>query len=295
MKALAAAILCIACPALAQVEGAFTVTGSTSTAPYARAWAAAFGRAHPKAPVRVLPTSSSAAPAAMLENAATIGMMSRSMNEKERKTIADRHGQAPLEFRVALDAVGIYVRKDNPLPSITVAQIEQIFSAAPRAGARAETWGQLGVEGPLARVPIVAFGFDRGRGAYEVMRELALGGADFHSGVSTEPVSTSVVQGVGVEPGGIGYASVYYRTPRTRLLPVAPPGGEAVAPSEEAVRAGQYPLARFLYLYANASAPQAPRRFLQFVLSEEGQSLVRRAGGIPIEAALASSQTSLLR
>lgn len=288
MRLAAALLCCAAFPALAQTEN-ITVAGSSATAPYARAWAAGFQRAQPKTQVRVLATSSSAAPAAMLENSATIGMMSRAMTEAERKRVAGRGDKPPLELKVALDAVGIYVRKDNPLPSISLAQIEQVFSATPRFGGRAENWGQLGVQGALVKVPIVAFGFDRGRGAYEVMRELALGGADFRNGVSPEPVSTSVVQGVGVEPGGIGYASVYFRTPRTRLLPV-----EGIAPSDETIMQGRYPLARHLYFYADPAAPAVARRFLQFVLSEDGRALVRGVGGIPISPQLAAQQRASL-
>lgn len=294
MRATGAILLCLAAPALAEVEGAVRLTGSTATAHFARAWGPAFQRAHPKAPVQVVATSSGAAPKAMQAGPGTLGMMSRPMTQAEREGLA-RRGKPPLELKVALDAVGIYVRKDNPALAISLTQLEQAFSARPREGGRAGTWGELGYGGALAAQPIAAFGFERGRGAYEVMRELALGGGDFHAGVSQEPVSSSVVQGVGVEPGGIGYASVYFKTPRTRLLAVARPGRQPVAPTEEAIMTGHYPLSRYLYLYAHADATPAARAFLAFVLSEDGQALVRGAGGIPIPAQLAAGQRALLR
>jgi phosphate transport system substrate-binding protein len=292
MKAVLAA-LCFACPALSLAQAAITLSGSSSTAPYARAWAAAFEREHPTSPVRVLATSSSTAVDAMAASPSTIGMLSRPMRDAERSKAAGSGGKAPVEIKVVLDAVGIYVHKDNPLPAISIAQIKRVFSAAP-GGAHLQTWGQLGLNGRFAKLPIRVFGFDRGRGAYEVLRELALGGAHFRSDIAVEPVSSSVVQAVGVERGGIGYASVYFRTARTRLVPVGRDGGPAVAPTEEAVMAGHYPLVRHLYLYLGAAAPPAARELVRFALSEQGQALVRSAGGIPIARELAAKQREAL-
>jgi phosphate transport system substrate-binding protein len=294
MRLFAAAALCTASAALAQVEGNVTVTGSSSAAHYARAWATAFQREHPRAPVRVLATSSAAAPKAMVESAEVIGMMSRPMRDAERTKVAARHGKPPVELKVAVDAVGIYVHKTNPMPAITVTQIQQVFSATPGLAPPAATWGELGAQGSLAKLPIAAFGFERGHGAYEMMRERALGGTEFHSRVVREPVATSVVQAVGVEPGGIGYASVSYRTSRTRLVPVAFDGGEPHAPTDQAIMAGRYPLARYLYLYAAASAPAASRKFVEFALSDDGQAIVKSSGGIPISREVAATQLERL-
>ena len=278
-----------------RLEGTLTVAGSSSTANIVRTWGTAFQRHYPKATVRVVTSSSSAAPRAMVEDAGTIGMMSRTMNEKERQAVAGARGRPPLELKVAIDAVAIYVFKNNPLTAISLEEVERVFSAAPRTGGRAETWGQLGAQGSWAARPIIAFGFDRGRGVYEVMRELALGNAEYRPTVRTEPVSTSVVQGVGVEAGGIGYASAYYRTARTKVLPIRT-AGDAVAPTDEAIATGKYPLARFLYLYSSpgARSDDVAREFLLFVLSTEGQDMVKILGAFPIPLSLASSQRAAL-
>ena len=198
----------------------------------------------------------------MVTDGTTIGMMSRPMNSAEREAVAKAHGRAPMEIKVAIDAVGIFVFKDNPLRAISLAQVERIFAASAE---RLNTWGDLGLQGEWARRPIVAIGFDPGRGAYGVMRELALRGGDFRRGVIVEPVSSSVVQAVGMEAGGIGYASVFFRTVRTRVLPIATSEG-AVEPSDDAVAAGKYPLSRFLYLYVSPASTASARQFLKFVL-----------------------------
>jgi phosphate transport system substrate-binding protein len=291
MRLLAVIALVVCGSAVAQ-KSTVTVTGSSSTAPYAQAWGNAFQLRHPGVTIRVVAMNSSAAPAAMINDASTIGMMSRPMNEKEREAVARKHRAAPLELKVALDALGIYVSKTNPLTAISVEQIESVFADKPRTGKRAATWGELGADGAWSSKAVRAFGFERGRGAYDLMRELALGGGEFAGSVSVEPVSSSVVQAVGVEPGGIGYASVYFRTARTRLLPVSAGSGEAVAPTDETIAAGQYPLARFLYFYVTGSLSGAPGQFLHFVLSEDGQELLKQTGGISIPRDLAISQAA---
>jgi phosphate transport system substrate-binding protein len=289
MRHIAALALCAGisgCGALPEIRPAkepvnvVRVVGSSSTAIFARAWAVQYMQGRPTTDVRVVSTSSSAAPAALAEDVSAIGMMSRALRDEERDAVARKHGRAPVGIRVAIDAVGIYVFKDNPLQSLSLEQVERIFGAAPRTGSRAETWGDVGATGGWAARPIVAFGFDQGRGAYEVFRDLVLAGGAFLPRIHAEPVSTSVVQAVAMEQGGIGYASVYFRTARTRMLAVRGPRGEAVAPTEEAITSGDYPLARPLYFYFNPDAPAHTRAFLSFVQSEEGRHLVKAHGGI---------------
>lgn len=281
-----------------KLQGAVQLSGSSAVATFARAWGAAFQQMYPGAPVTVVAKSSGAAIGDMLANPATIGMTSRPLNAAERESYARQHGQPPLEFKVAIDAVAIYVFKDNPLQSISMLQLERIFAAAPKSGAAVADWGQVGLAGEWAQRAVNGVGFEAGRGAYEVMRELVLRGGDFRASVSAEPVSTAVVQAVGVDPGAIGYASVYFRTARTKVLAVETTSGDKVPPTEAEASSGKYPLARFLYLYLGVpkggNADAATREFLRFVLSEEGQNATRASGAFAIAPALAQSQRAVL-
>jgi phosphate transport system substrate-binding protein len=278
-------------------QGTLTLSGSSAAATFARAWGSAYARIYPAASVNVVAKSSGAAIADMIASPGTIGMTSRPLTAAERESYAKAQGGPPLEFKVAIDAVAIFVFKDNPLPSITLAQLERIFGAAPKSGAAIERWGQAGASGgDWAGRNISCVGFPAGRGAYEIMRELVLSGGNFNADVSAEPVSTSVVQAVGVNPSAIGYASVYYRTARTRVLPVQSAGGELTQPTEADASSGKYPLARFLYLHLGAAvfggADAAGREFLRFVLSQEGQDAARTAGAFAVPPALAHEQVA---
>ena len=283
---------------VAQLQGAIQLSGSSVVANIARAWAPAFQRIYPGVSVNVVAKSSGAAIGDMAANSATLGMMSRPMNQTERGAYTKQHGQPPLEFRVAVDAVAIYVFKDNPLKSITLPQLERIFAAAPKSGAAIGHWGQLALDGDWAGRPVNGVGFETGRGAYEIMRELVLRGGNFSGNVTAEPVSTSVVQAVGVDPGAFGYASVYFRTVRTRVLPVQNAAGDIAQPEESDASNGKYPLARHLYLYLSAAkdagANAAAREFLRFVLSEEGQNIARANGAFAVTPAQVVSQRASL-
>ena len=282
-----------------KLQGAVQLSGSSAVATFARAWGSAFQQMYPGAPVTVVAKSSGAAIGDMLANQATLGMTSRPLNVAERASYAKQHGQPPLEFKVAIDAVAIYVFKDNPLKSISLSQLERIFAASPKSGAAVSSWGQIGLAGDWAARAVNGIGFESGRGAYEVMRELVLRGGDFRASVTAEPVSTSVVQAVGVDAGAIGYASVYFRTARTKVLPVETAAGEPAQPTEADASSGKYPLARYLYLYLGvqkgAAADVATREFLRFVLSEEGQNAARASGAFAISPGLAQSQRAALK
>jgi phosphate transport system substrate-binding protein len=291
-------------------RGVLRLSGSSAVAQAARAWASAFARMYPDVKVDVVSRSSSAAMADMRSDPSTIGMTSRPLNRAEREDYGASKGAPPLEVKVAIDALAVFVFKDNPLASITLAQLEGIFSAAPRRGGSIDHWGQLGLPEPWAARRIVPVGFSPGRGAFDLMRELVLGGGDFAADVSAEPVASSVVQAVGVEPGAIGYASASLRTARTRLVPlrrVVPAGtagtasnagtaveGEAIAPDEAGAASGRYPLARFLYLHLGVGAAPGmralQREFVRFVLSQEGQDLARANGAFAVPSSVAHDQ-----
>jgi phosphate transport system substrate-binding protein len=281
-------------------RGTLRLSGSSAVAQLARAWGGAFTRLYADAKVDIVAKSSGAAAADMTADPTTIGMTSRPLNRGERDALTARLGRAPLELKVAVDALALYVFKDNPTASITLEQIERVFAASPTRGQPIERWGQLGVQGAAwADKLIVPVGFAPGRGAYDTMRELVLRGGDFASDVQAEPVATSVVQAVGVEPGAIGYASASLRTARTKLLAVSDGHGPAVLPDEAGASSGRYPLARFLYLHLGSSAsPGAAalaREFLRFVLAQEGQELARTNGAFAIAPALAHEQGAALR
>jgi phosphate transport system substrate-binding protein len=270
-----------------KLAGTVNASGSSTVAALLKPLADQFGVLQSGVSLDIVGGGSGTAIAGMLAAPATLGLLSRPMNASERERLRARYGAAPIELKVAVDAVGIYVFKANPLASMPLAALKRAFG---RAADAVDRWGPLGAGGEWNDVPIVRYGLEPGRGAHDLFRDLVLQGGEFSPEVRVEPVSTSVVQGVATQPGGIGYASVYFRTTRTKLLPIEHKG-ELVEPTADNVSTGRYPLARFLYVVVNRS-PAAPldaatRRFLDYVLSADGQAVVARQGVFPLGAALA--------
>lgn len=241
-----------------------------------------FRAAQPRIEFDIGSAGSGTALPAMLESPATLGLLSRAVNARERERFREKYGYPPIELKVAIDAVAIYLFKDNPVASLTLADLRRAFGRGAEAATR---WSDLGAAGVYGAQPLVRFGLEPGRGAYEVMRDLVLQGGEFAADVAIEPVSTSVVQGVATQPGGIGYASVFFRTQRTRIVPIAHEGRVA-EPSAEDAASGRYPLARYLYVVVNRRPGTPPdaaqQQFLRFLLSADAQEIVARQGLYPI-------------
>jgi phosphate transport system substrate-binding protein len=276
---------------------ALTSVGSDTMNNLMSLWSEAFLTYHPALSVQISGAGSSTAPPALTEGTALFGAMSRRMTTGELQAFEARFGYRPLAFRVAVDALAVFVHKDNPLPGLTLTDLDAVFSVARRCGARqsAERWSDLGLTGSWANQRLQRYGRNAVSGTYGYFKASALCNGDFRSDVNEQPGSASVVQAVSQAPQGIGYSGMGFQTSGIRALPLARRAGEPfVAATAANAIAGTYPLARYLYLYLNHAPgePFAPlqREFLRFLLSREGQALVLRDGYVSLPASVAARE-----
>ncbi len=272
-----------------KLSGTVKAAGSSTVAAMLKLVIDSFETVQPDVTFDVGGAGSATALAGMLEAPTTMGLLSRPVTSAERERFRAKYGYEPTEVKIAVDAVGVFVFKNNPVKALSLADLRRAFG---RGADAADRWGAFEPTGDWRNQPLTRFGLQRGRGAYELFREVVLEGGEFASEVSVELVSTSVVQGVATQPGGIGYASVFFRTQRTRLLPIAHKG-EVIEPTADNALSGKYPLARFLYVVVNKK-PDAPldalqRQFLLFVLSRDGQNAIARQGFFPLSADVAKT------
>ena len=275
------------------VSGTLNSIGSDTMNNLMTLWAEGFAKFYPNVKVQVEGKGSSTAPPALIAQTAQLGPMSRPMKESERDQFEARFGYKPTEIRSAVDALAVYVNKDNPIASLTLPQVDAIFSKTRRLGypKDVKTWGDLGLTGAWANRRISLYGRNSASGTYGFFKEHALGNGDFKDEVKEQPGSASVVQGVTEDVAGIGYSGIGYRTSGVKPLALSLRDGEpAVESTAENVYNGTYPLARFLYIYVNKAPgqPLAPlvREFLKFVLSKEGQEIVVKDGYLPLPASV---------
>jgi phosphate transport system substrate-binding protein len=257
-------------------------------------WAEEFKVLYPNVNIGVEGKGSSTAPPALIEGTAQLGPMSREMKSSEIDAFEKKHGHKPTAVRVAIDALAVFVHKENPIIGLTLSQIDGIFSATrKRGGADALKWADVGVtDKAIASKAFSLYGRNSASGTYGFFKEAVLQGGDYRSSVKEQPGSSAVVQGIASDLGGIGYSGIGYRTSGVRTLSVGESADHLSEPTYENCLSGDYPLARFLYIYVNKK-PGEPLdkltlEFLKYVLSKQGQRAVVKDGYFPVPAEVAA-------
>lgn len=282
-------------PAQNFVGAAIASSGSSTVTNLLNRWSGAYQEFQPGVKFTISGAGSGTAPPALTSGAAQLAPMSRPMNDAERAAFRARFGYDPTELVVAIDALAVFVNADNPIESLSLEEVDALFSRDLRRGHEpVSAWGDLGVAGDLADQPIIVYGFRDTAGGYSLFRDLVLKGGDYRSDISVQPGSSAIVNGVGAYDNAVGYASQFFLTRRTRMVPIRDENGVAHAPDLASCENGKYPLARELYIYIN-KAPDKPldplvADFLRFVLSKQGQTIAAEDGNFPISAALAAEQ-----
>lgn len=277
------------------VSGNLSSVGSDTLANLMTLWAEEFKRAYPNVNIQIQAAGSSTAPPALTESTANLGPMSRKMKDKEVGAFEARHGYKPTAIPVAIDALAVYVHKDNPIAGMSIADVDAVFSSTRKCGADADIsrWGELGLPGAWQQRDIQLFGRNSVSGTYGYFKSKGLCKGDFKNTVNEQPGSASVVQSVSTSINGVGYSGIGYKTSSVRAVPLSKkPGGEPVEATPENAVKGAYPLSRFLYVYVN-KAPNTPlspleREFVKLVYSKQGQQVVVKDGYIPLPAKVVS-------
>jgi phosphate transport system substrate-binding protein len=213
---------------------------------------------------------------------------SRPLARMEIEQFTAQHGYAPLTLAVAVDAVAIYVHKDNPVEGLTLGEVDAIFSATRHRGMeQIRRWEQVGLGSNWTGSPIRLYGRDRRSGTRNFFQEHVLIGGEFSSAIQEEPGAASLILALSRDPLGIGYNGLGLQTSTVRVVPLADAAGHPfVIPSATSVADETYPLRRLLYLHVDKS-PEEPlsgciAELVRFVTSREGQEAVVRAGFFPL-------------
>ncbi len=281
------------------ISGNLNSVGSDTLNNLMTLWAEGFQKVYPNVRIQIEGKGSSTAPPALISGTAQIGPMSRAMKSSELDEFEKAFGYKPTAIRVAVDALAVYVNKDNPIEQLTIEDVDSIFSKSRTCGGSSDIsdWGAAGLSSWNGR-PISLYGRNSASGTYGYFKSNALCKGDYKDTVKEQPGSASVVQGVTEDLYGIGYSGIGYKTSGVKAIALSKDGESFFGTDPESVYAGNYPLARFLYLYIN-KAPNRDtdplvREFLKFVLSQEGQEVVVKDGYLPIPSSIVSQEVSAL-
>ena len=268
--------LTLACLAVLGLQAAddrpLTVKGSDTMVIMGQRWAETYMKAHPEAKIQVTGGGSGTGIAALLNGTTEICNASRPMKDSERKAFQSKNSAEVVETPVAMDGVTIYVHESNAVPSLSLAQLKDIYTGKIR------DWKLVGG----APGAIILYGRENNSGTYEFFKEHVLGGKDFADETQTMPGTASVINAVTKDAMGIGYGGAAYAK-GVRKVPVqkdanSPP----VEASKQTVQNRTYPINRFLYCYSSPNLREAGKVYLAWMLSPAGQKVVEDVGYFPL-------------
>jgi phosphate transport system substrate-binding protein len=276
------------------VSGTVRSVGSDTLNNLMTLWAEKFQQLYPNVKLGIEGKGSSTAPPSLIAGTANFGPMSRPMKGSEIDAFERKFGYAPTTVKTAVDMVAVYVHKDNPVArrGLSLRELDAIFSSTRTGGLERglTSWGEVDCEGAWSSLPISLYGRNSASGTYGFFKEKALFKGDFKSSVKEQPGSSSVVQGVASDRGGIGYSGIGYQTADVAAVPVAARAGERPVPPAS-VYLSEYPLARFLLVYVNkepgTDLDPLRRELLKLIFSKEGQEVVLKDGYLPVSYEIA--------
>jgi phosphate transport system substrate-binding protein len=274
---------------VAGVSGNINSIGSDTLNNLMTLWAEGFAEFYPNVNIQIEGKGSSTAPPALIEGTAQLGPMSREMSSKEIDAFEKKYGYKPTGIKVAIDALAVFVHKDNPVKGLSLPQVDALFSKTRKAGFASDIsdWGVVAPEWKGKAVSL--YGRNSASGTYGFFKEIALKKGDYKPTVKEQPGSSAVVQGVASDLAGVGYSGIGYLTSGVRALPLsAKDGEELMEPSYENCLSGKYPLGRFLFVYVNKKPnepmPTLVHEFVRFIESKQGQETVVKDGYFPLKA-----------
>ena len=287
--------------AVSGVSGSLKSIGSDTLNNLMTLWAEGFRSTYPNVKIEIEGKGSGTAPPALVAGTAQFGPMSRPMKAAEIDAFEKKYGYKPAMVRSAVDALAVFVHKDNPIQCLSLQQVDAIFSKTRRGGAGKDiaTWGDAGMTGEWASRPISLYGRNSASGTYGYFKEEALFNGDYKDSVKEQPGSSTVVQGVASDRFAIGYSGIGYKTADVRAVPISRKDGEkCFDANEHNAYSGDYAISRFLYIYLNKDPNQAldPARteFVKYVLSKKGQEGTIKDGYFPMTADLAAEDLKAL-
>ena len=264
---------------------AIRITGSDTMINLVQAFAETYRGVAPSVSVQVAGGGSGVGIAGLIDGILDVAAAGREMTPEERQAVRRRSGQEPRQFVVALDAIAVYVHRDNPVSRLFIDQLAEMYGE----GGSLERWSQLGIQNDRCRRDvIVRLGRQNSSGTFAYFREAVLGlHRDYKLGSVDQNGSKDVVMLVSRTPCAIGYSGMAFAFSGVTAVAIAANrNSPAVAPNPATARDGSYPLARPLYFYT-AGEPDGPtRQFIGWVRGAAGQEIVARLGFVPIEPVL---------
>lgn len=250
-----------------------TVKGSDTMVILAQRWAEVYMSKHPNVTVQVTGGGSGVGISALINGSTDICNASRPMKTSEREKLKTRYNSLGVEIKAAKDGLSLYTNQSNPVAELSLDQIKQIYTG------KITNWKQVG--GKDAK--IILYGRENSSGTYVYFKDNVLQGQDYSPSMQSLPGTAAVVNAVSKDKSGIGFGGAAYAK-GIKLIKVKKNSSSlAYAPTDANIKAGTYPITRFLYMYTKSRPSGAMKEYIDWILSSEGQAIVNKVGYFPVK------------
>lgn len=250
-----------------------TVKGSDTMVILAQRWAEVYMAKHPDAVIQVTGGGSGTGISALINGTTDICNASRPMKSSEKEKLKDRYNSLGVEIKSAKDGLSIYLNEANPVKELSLGQIKGIYTG------NITNWKEVG--GKNAK--IIVYGRENNSGTYVFLKDNVLEGADYTSSMQSLPGTASVVNAVAKDENGIGYGGDAYAKGIKIAGVKKNANSSAVYPNDETVKNNSYPITRYLYMYVKKKPTGALKEYIDWILSPEGQTIVKKVGYFPVK------------
>lgn len=268
--------LILACLAMSVSWGfakeTISIKGSDTLVILGQRWAEVYMKKNPGVQVQVTGGGTGTGIAALINGTTDICEASRPMKDKEKADLKLKRNSIANEIPVALDGISLFVHAKNPIKSLTLAQIRDIYTG------EITNWNQLG--GPNAK--IVLYGRENNSGTYAYFKEHVLQDDDFVPQTQTLPGTAAIINAVARDPKGIGYGGIAYAKGVRAVSVSKDAKSPAYAPNEANVESGVYPISRYLFWYTAGTPKPSIQKLINWVQTSEGQAIVKNVGYYPL-------------
>lgn len=260
-----------------QAQGrSITVKGSDTLVILGQRWAEVYMKKNPGASIQVTGGGSGVGLAALINGTTDIAESSRPMKDAEKTQLKEKRGLATVELPVALDGLAVYVHGSNPIQELTLDQLKKIYTGA------VKNWKEVG--GKDER--ILLYGRENSSGTYAYFKEHVLENADYYPTTQTLPGTAAVINAVAKDTRGIGYGGIAYLKGVRAIKVKKNASTPGVEPTLDNVQKNIYPISRFLYWYLAGKPSGQIKQLADWVVTEEGQSVVKDVGYYPLPPAM---------
>jgi phosphate transport system substrate-binding protein len=254
-------------------KSVITVKGSDTMVILAQRWAEKYMASNSDVTVQVTGGGSGVGISALINGTTDICDASRPMKGSERDKLKSRYNSLGSEIPAARDGITLYVNEENPVSELSLDQIKAIYLS------EVKNWKDVG--GPDMK--IILYGRENSSGTYVYFRDVVLKGADYSPVMQSLPGTAAIVNAVAKDKNGIGYGGAAYAKGVRKVKVRKDASSPAYEPTVETIKAGEYPITRYLYMYTRAKPAGEMKKYIDWILSPEGQAIVSEVGYFPVK------------